>query len=294
MVCVLVLFANVNLNRDKYCRSYVSVSVLCAKGSIMQVAIRKPTKGTLVPLWLHEYFAVHKSKVKVKGKREVDIYQAMEFSAGQDLPLQLRNGMSEKEQEEIWVKGVYFAPAATIRRAHPELRKDRFIFQKDNGSDWEPAVQYKAELGECPELVMVTNCTCWHPMSDVLHMLPRLVHPVDVQTHRVYVNGRDWHFVCGVMATERPHASLSKTKVSSCRSPTTGGFDLALMNRKQFSMYPEERLGGLISSPSSQWDNIDELFDCIRKVMSSGTGCVSGTFTLAWTNACQRFWEVKC
>ena len=54
----------------------------------MQVAIRKPTKGTLVPLWLHEYFAVHKSKVKVKGKREVDIYQAMEFSAGQDLPLQ--------------------------------------------------------------------------------------------------------------------------------------------------------------------------------------------------------------
>jgi hypothetical protein len=163
----------------------------------MQVAIRKPTKGTLVPLWLHEYFAVHKSKVKVKGKREVDIYQAMEFSAGQELPLQLRNGMSEKEQEEIWVKGLYFAPAATIRRAHPELRKDRFIFQKDNGSDWEPAVQYKAELGECPELVMVTNCTCWHPMSDVLHMLPRLVHPADVQTHRVYVNGRDWHFVCG-------------------------------------------------------------------------------------------------
>ncbi len=27
MSCVLVLFANVNLNRDKYCRSYVSVSV---------------------------------------------------------------------------------------------------------------------------------------------------------------------------------------------------------------------------------------------------------------------------
>ena len=79
MVCLLVLFANVNLNRDKNCRSYVSVSVLCAKGSIMQVAIRKPTKGMLVPLWLHEYFAVHKSKVKVKGKREVDIYQAMEY-----------------------------------------------------------------------------------------------------------------------------------------------------------------------------------------------------------------------
>ncbi len=41
----------------------------------MQVAIRKPTKGTLVPLWLHEYYAVHKSKIKVNGKCEVDIYQ---------------------------------------------------------------------------------------------------------------------------------------------------------------------------------------------------------------------------
>ena len=111
-----------------------------------------------------------------------------------------------------------------------------------------------------------------------LHMLPRVIHSIDVQTHRVYVNGRDWHYVCGVSDTERPHA--------------IGGFDLALMYRKEFSMYPEERLGGLISSPSSQWDNIDELFDCICKVMSSGTGCVSGSFTLSWTNACQRFWEV--
>ena len=91
----------------------------------MQVAIRMPTKGTLLPLWLHEYYAVHKSKIKVNGKREVDIYQAMEFSAGQDLPLKLRKGMSAKEHDQIWVKGVFFAPAATIRRAHPELHKDR-------------------------------------------------------------------------------------------------------------------------------------------------------------------------
>jgi hypothetical protein len=60
----------------------------------MQVAISKPTKATLVPLWLHEYFAVYKSKVKVRGVREVDVYQAVEFRAGQDLPLKLRNAMT--------------------------------------------------------------------------------------------------------------------------------------------------------------------------------------------------------
>jgi hypothetical protein len=85
----------------------------------MQVAIRKPTKGTLVPLWLHEYFAVHKSKVKVKGKREVDIYQAMEFSAGQDLPLEIRNGMSEKEFCEK-----YNAHRTTYFRYKKNLKKD--------------------------------------------------------------------------------------------------------------------------------------------------------------------------
>ncbi len=130
----------------------------------MQVAIRKPTKGTLVSLWLHEYFAVYKSKVKVRGEREVDIYQAVEFRVCQDLTLKLRNGMTAKEHLQIWVKGMYLAPAARIRRAHPELPRDRYIFQKGTSIDWEPALQYKLQLGECPELVMVTNCTCWHPM----------------------------------------------------------------------------------------------------------------------------------
>jgi hypothetical protein len=35
-------------------------------------------------------------------------------------------------------------------------------------------------------------------MSDVLHMLPRVVHPSDVQTHKVYVKGQNWHYLCGV------------------------------------------------------------------------------------------------
>ncbi len=167
---------------------------------------------------------------------------------------------------------------------------NRYIFQKDTALDSEPAVQYRAEMGDCPELVMVNNCTMWHPMSDVLHMLPRVVHPVDVQTHRVYVNGRDWHYVCGVMATELSSVPDSKRMRGS--GSQTAGFALAMIDRKEFSIYPEEKLGGLINSSSSQWGNVDDLFQGIRNVMSSGPGCVSGSFIPPWTNACQRFWEV--
>ena len=258
----------------------------------MQVAVRKPKKGTLVTLWLHEYFAVNGSKAKGAAKRDVDIYQAVEFSTGGELPLAVRQGLSDKEGTQIWVKGVYLAPAARIRRANPDLPKDRYIFQKDTQGDWKPGIQYEAELGNCPELVMVTDCTMWHPMSDVLHMLPRVVHPFDVQTHRVYVNGRDWHYVCGVTATELPSTSDSKRRPTSSVKKS-GGFALTMLDRKQFSMYPEEKLGGLINSSSLLWENVDELFQGIRKVMSFGTGCVSGSFLLPWTNACQRVWEVR-
>ena len=261
----------------------------------MQVAVRRPCKGTLVTLWMHEYFAVFNNK-RTKGNRQMDLYQAVDFRTGRDMPAECKLGLSDKELAQIWVKGLYFAPASRIRRARHDLPKDRYIFQKDTAEDWEPSVQYRAELGNCPELVMVTNCTMWHPMSDVLHMLPRVVHPVDVQTHRVYVNGRDWHFVCGVMATELFTEPDSKRSVSASRalSPkTTCGFSLAMIDRKEHCMYPEERLGTLINSPSSQWDNVDDLFQHIRNVMSGGGGCVSGSFCMQWTNACQRFWEVR-
>jgi hypothetical protein len=251
----------------------------------MQAAVRRPSKGTLVTLWLHEHFAVFRNNARARprGKRELDFYQAVVFSTGRDMPAECRLGLSDKELAQIWFKGLYFAPASRIRRARQDLPKDRYIFQKDTASDWELAVQYRAEMGNCPELVMVTNCTMWHPMSDVLHMLPRVVHPVDAQTHRVYVNGRDWHYVCGVMATE----------LSNLPDKRAGGFALAMIDRKEYCMYPVSRgLGTLINSPSSQWDNVDELFQHIRNVMTVGTGCVSGSFSMQWTNACQRFWEV--
>jgi hypothetical protein len=91
---------------------------------------------------------------------------------GAHLPAKCRTGLSNKESGEIWVQGVFYAPACDIRRANCELRKDRYIFKKDAKEDWEPCPQYKASLGECPKLVKLENCTCWHRMSDVLHMLP--------------------------------------------------------------------------------------------------------------------------
>jgi hypothetical protein len=129
----------------------------------MQVAVRKPSKGTSINnRFVAEFFAVYARKWQGKAtKKEVDIYQALEFRKGSDMPVECRVGLSEKELEDIWVHGVYYAPASVMRRANVELRKNRFIFQKDNSDEWEPCPQYRAALGNCPELVRVENCLCW-------------------------------------------------------------------------------------------------------------------------------------
>ena len=119
-------------------------------------------------------------------------------------------------------------------------------------------------------------------------MLPRVVHPADVQTQDMYINGRDWHYVCGVIATEVINPPGEKGQASSMYD----GFRLKMLDRKLSIMYPEERLGGFINSASAQWQVIDALFQGMRDVMSSGTAYTSGTFSIAWTNGCQKLWEV--
>ena len=255
----------------------------------MEVAVRKPSKGTSIALWRHEFYAVFTRKMRGKAaKNDIDIYQALEFRTGSDMPVECRVGLSEKERTAIWVHGVYYAPASVIRRANKELRKDRYIFQKDTSDDWEPCPQYTAALGNCPELVRVENCKCWIAMSDVLHMLPRVVHPTYVQRHDIYVNGRDWHYLCGVSATE----NLDSKDGQGGSSSGQGGFELKYLDIKLCPMYPEEKLGGFIHSASAQWQVLDALFQGMRDVMRSGTAYTSGTFSIAWTNSCQKFWEV--
>jgi hypothetical protein len=126
-------------------------------------------------------------------------------------------------------------------------------------------------------------------MADVLHILPRVVHPVDVQRHKICVNGRHWHYLCGVIATENVIPGNRKNHPSSVKE----AFHLKLLDRKLCVVYPEEILGGFINSTSAQWQVIDALFQGMRDVMRSGTAFTSGTFSITWTNACQKFWEVR-
>ncbi len=100
----------------------------------MQVAVRTTSKGTSIPLWKHEFYAVCKTKGKLNGAKDLYIYQTLEFMAGSEMPLRCRNGLSVKQLSEIWVQGVYFAPAGDVWRSNPELRKDRFIFLENRRS----------------------------------------------------------------------------------------------------------------------------------------------------------------
>jgi hypothetical protein len=125
-------------------------------------------------------------------------------------------------------------------------------------------------------------------MADVLHMLPRVVHPVDVQRHDICVSGREWHYLCGVIAIETVFPGNGTNRPSFVKE----GFHLKLLDRKLCVMYPEEKLGGVINFASAQWQVIDALFQGMRDVKRSGTAFTSGTFSIAWTNGCQKFWEV--
>jgi hypothetical protein len=75
--------------------------------------------------------SLHATNAAKGSKNDIDIYQALEFRKGSDMTVECREGLSEKERSAIWVHGVYYAPASVIRRANVELRKDRYIFQKD-------------------------------------------------------------------------------------------------------------------------------------------------------------------
>ena len=136
----------------------------------MQVAVRKPSKETSIALLRNEFFAVSARKWREKAaESEVDIYQALEFRKGCDMPLECRARLSEKEGEDIWVHGVYYAPASVIRGANVELRKDRYVFQKDTRDDREPCPRHSGSAPSWLGLKIVyagvlwlTSCICCH------------------------------------------------------------------------------------------------------------------------------------
>ena len=68
----------------------------------MEVAVRKPSDKTSIALWRHEFYAVYTSQLRGKAaKKDVDIYQAVEFRKGSDLPVECRAGLSAKQRTDI-------------------------------------------------------------------------------------------------------------------------------------------------------------------------------------------------
>jgi hypothetical protein len=112
-------------------------------------------------------------------------------------------------------------------------------------------------------------------MSAVLDTIPRVIHPEDIKTRIMHIAGRQWHYVCGVTATE-----------------VDGTFRFRKIERSSFYVYPEDALGPELQSASIMWEHIDSLFHNIRDVMKS-SGCArSGSMRMPWTAACMSFFQV--
>ncbi len=84
-------------------------------------------------------------------------------------------------------------------------------------------------------------------MSSVLETIPRVIHPSDIKTRVTRVAGREWHYVCGVAATEKD-----------------GTFTFYKIARQKFCMYPEEALGPCVQSATIMWEHVESLFENVR------------------------------
>ena len=229
------------------------------------VVLRPPCRGircagrkdTTRLLWLHEFYVV------VEGPRRKPlklIYQALQFLLGDHLPEGAVHNMTDRMRRSIWVLGILHLPAEHVR--HFSRRNKGYIFH----TELQDEDARTALFGSCPEVVRIENGLKWHQMRYVGTEVPRVVHAEDVQTRRVHVAGRDNHFVCGVTAVQ---------------DLVTHNFKLAHLPRSGFCMYPEERLGMELNSPSMMWEHIDDIFHRLRICMCSGRqGASSGSFSM--------------
>ena len=227
------------------------------------------SKRTSRLLWLHEFFIVNGNHRK---KTNPLVYQALQFMLGCELPVGVVPAMSDRQRREIWVLGLWYVPAEVVRQYSRRPRGYMFHTElNDDDAD-------KALYGRCPELVRLENSLSWYPMSRVERSVPRIVHADDVKQRRINVAGRGMHYVCGVTATE----DLERQE-----------YRLALLSRGSFAMYPEERLGLELNSPSMMWEHIEDVFKNIRECMSSARqGTSSATFQFPFLFSAYLFWKV--
>jgi sucrose-6-phosphate hydrolase SacC (GH32 family) len=193
-----------------------------------------------------------------------------------ELPEDQKVGMTRKQLGEMWVLGVAYAPAKNIRMY--SSREKGYLFHSEfNDTDARTGLYWR-----CPEVVRVDNSQAWREMSKVLLTIPRVVHPDDVYSGAVHVAGRDLHYVCGMCAHEKIE---KRSDEKSKQEPW--GFLIKKVIREEdgvqvqdgFCMYPEERSGMELNSPSMMWEHIEDVFKNIRECMSSARqGTSSATF----------------
>ena len=246
--------------------------------ALTNIRLRPPKAGircagrndTTRQLWLNEFYVVHEG-TRRKGKKYV--YEALQFSLGEHLSAGEVPNMTESQRRSIWVQGRCYLPAEHVR--HFSKRNTGYMFHTElHDEDARTAL-----FGSCPEVVRVENWLTWHQMRCVSTEVPRVVHAEEVQTRRVHVAGRDKHFVCGVIASQ---------------DFVTKQFKLVRLPRSSFFMYPEEKLGMELNSPSMMWEHIDDIFHKLRLCMSCGRqGTSSGTFSMPLLCTVYDFWQVR-
>lgn len=231
--------------------------------------------GTTMMLWQHEfYMVIEPDPHKPSGAPMPYLYQALEFNFGPNLDPEDVEWAGAKQKKEVWVRGVAYAPALHARKLNREKMREGYLFH----TEWNDGDADTALFGDCPEVVRVDNCTAWRPMSLVMELLPRVVHPKDVKVREIHVAGRQLHFVCGVSAVE---------------NVTKGSFTFKKIRRSTFYMYPEDALGGGVQSASIMWERVENLFQGIRDLMKTHGNARSGSFSIPWTAACMSFIEVR-
>jgi hypothetical protein len=168
-------------------------------------------------------------------------------------------GSTLKQRKEVWVRGVAYAPALHVRKFDKVEQRKGYLFH----TDFQDADGDTSLFGKCPEVVRFENCTAWRPMSFVLDIIPRVVHPNDIKTRVIHVAGQEGHYVCGVSGIEKD-----------------GTFTLQKIPRKSFYMYPEEALGLLVGVQSAtiMWEYVESLFENIRQLVRNSGKARSGSF----------------
>ena len=231
--------------------------------------------GSAMMLWQHEFYMVMEPDPgKPSGCPLPYVYQAVEFKLGSNLDPKEVEWAKKKQQQEVWVCGVAYAPAFHVRKFNHQKMREGYLFH----TEWNDVDADTALFGNCPEVVRVDNCLAWRPMSVVMQLLPRVVHFKDVKVREIHVAGRDLHFVCGVCAME---------------NVGNGTFSFKKIRRASFYMYPEDALGGVVQSSSIMWEQIESLFDGIRGVMQRNGNSRSGSFGIPWAACCMLFLEVR-